>query len=52
MLVYYKADSIIIISLNVTCSRHDIAEQVLIWSKTTMTHPLGTLQTTMVHSDD
>jgi len=26
--VYYKAD-IIIISLNVTCSRHDIAEKLL-----------------------
>jgi hypothetical protein len=30
-LVKYKADIIIIISSNITCSRHDMAEKLLIW---------------------
>ena len=31
MFVKYKADIIIILSLNVTCSHHDIAEKLFIW---------------------
>ena len=38
MLVEYK-DDLIIISLNM-CSRHDIAENLLSWRKTTITQSL------------
>ena len=39
MLVLYKSD-IIIISLNVTCYGHDIANKLFIWHSTTITHSL------------
>ena len=39
VLVYYKVD-IIIISLNVAFSRHDVAWKLLIWRKITITHSL------------
>jgi len=35
-------DNIIIISLNGTCSHHDIAEKLLIWCYKTITHSLNT----------
>jgi hypothetical protein len=35
----YKAD-IIILSLNVTCFRHDVAEHLLIWREATIAHSL------------
>jgi hypothetical protein len=38
-LVCYKAD-LIIIWCNLTCSRHDIAEELLIWTEATLTHSL------------
>ena len=39
MLILYKVN-IIIISSNVTCSRHDLAENLLTWCYTTITHSL------------
>jgi hypothetical protein len=39
--VVQSKGEIIIISLNVTCSRHDIAEKVLIWHSTTIAHSLN-----------
>ena len=42
VLVYYKVD-IIIISLNVAFSRHDVAWKLLIWLEITITHSLTML---------
>ena len=39
MLVHYKAD-IIIIALNISCSRHDIAEKLLNWHSATISQSL------------
>jgi len=40
VLVLYKVDIIIIISLNATCSCHYIAEKLFIWGEATTIHSL------------
>ena len=39
VLAYFKVE-IIIISSNVACSRHDTAEKLVTWHKTTINHSL------------